>query len=396
MDAQTLAAPEDHPAPAKPRREGGYRIGMPYVGDRFGGSNLSSLVMAQALTARGHKPVVITHGPGRAADEARDRGLEVLTVKPLSDLPGYARPDRARLEQLKPFMACHKLVRSLDLDIVHTNDMTMLRTWAAPAKAAGAALIGHWRTAVKPSLSVSAALALSDRIVSVSQYSKDVLPAWARGKCIVEYNALDTFFAPERRAQARGEIRERLGLPPNAILVAIFANLMKRKRCHMLADIIKAVTHNAQGAPVYGLMCGGRAEPADLLFDEKVAAFGLGERILQPGFVRPSDVWMAACDVIVAPAEKEPLARNILEAAAIGVPVVVSADGGLAEIVEDGVTGVVLPPEDTDAWVAVVQRMIDEPRWAADLADKGQAAVRRLTPALHAERIEGIYRAVKA
>ena len=376
--------------------ERSYRIGMPYVGDRFGGSNMSSMVMAKALQARGHKPFVITHGAGRVALEAEQLGLEVIEVQPLSHLPGYARADRARPEQLKPFWSCMSLIKDQKLDLVHTNDLTMLRTWALPTRVAGAHFIAHWRTAMTPSLSVAASLALSHKVISVSQYSKDVMPAWAKRKTVVEYNSLDTFFAAERRAEARAQIRQTLGLPQNAILVGVFANLIRRKRNHMLVDIIAGVTKSARGDPVFGLMCGGPAEPLDTLFAEKIERYGLQARILQPGFVRPSDVWMAACDIIIAPAEKEPLARNVLEALAIGIPVIVSSDGGLPEIVEDGITGLVLPPEDLPAWIKAVQGLLDHPQSAEALATAGQKSVERLTPACHAERIEDIYAQVLA
>jgi glycosyltransferase involved in cell wall biosynthesis len=362
------------------------------VGDRFGGSNVSSLVMAEALRVRGHRPVVIAHGDGAAATEAERRGFEVRRLAPLSVQAGYARPDRARGEQLLVLGPCLAMIRELRLDIVHTNDLTMLRTWALPARVGGAMFIAHWRTALKPSLSVLAALSLADRIISVSSYSCAALPSWAKAKTVVEFNALETFYDQARRQRARAEIRARLGAPPESVLVGVFGSLIRRKRTHLLPEVIRELPATADGRPVYGLFCGGDAEPLDTLFAQKIAAYGLESRIFRTGFVRPSDIWMAGCDVILAPAQSEPLARTVLEAQAIGVPVIVSSDGGLVEIVQDGVTGLVLPPEDLAGWIAATRRILDDPTEAAAMAARGQAAVARLTPELHAQRIEANYR----
>src|SRR3954469_3747404 len=109
------------------------RIGFPYAGDRFGGSNVSSLTLAVALQDRGHSPIVLTHGDGQAADEARRRGLAVELLPALSSRAGYSRSDRARLEQVGALRAAYAAIRRLGLDIVHVNDLGMLRTWALPA-----------------------------------------------------------------------------------------------------------------------------------------------------------------------------------------------------------------------------------------------------------------------
>src|SRR4029079_12680301 len=106
-----------------------YTIGFPYVADRFGGSTASSLVMARALKEAGHHIHVLTHGEdGRVAGEAAALDLPVARLPALSAEAGYARPDRFRFHQLTAFRAAHAAIGDLKLDIVHTNDLTMLRS----------------------------------------------------------------------------------------------------------------------------------------------------------------------------------------------------------------------------------------------------------------------------
>jgi glycosyltransferase involved in cell wall biosynthesis len=101
---------------------------------------------------------------------------------------------------------------------------------------------------------------------------------------------------------------------------------------------------------------------------------------------------MAACDVIMAPAIDEPLARNVLEAQALGVPVIVSTDGGLREVIQDGENGLLRDPYDIAGWIDDTKRMLDNHVFAAALAHSGRTAVAGLTPPRHAERVAGIYR----
>lgn len=370
-------------------------VGFPYVADRFGGSTASSLVLARALKDMGHDIHILTHGEGgRVTDEANTLGLSVTRLPPLSGIPGYARPDSFRLEQLVAFGTARRAIDELSLNIVHTNDLTMLRVWAAPALAGRAALVAHWRSNFRDSWSVKAALRAADRVIAVSRYSFNRLPAWVRRKGVVEYNAFNLHMEPAQRLAARFQLRERLGLPFDAAIVGVFGNHIVRKRTHVLADVLNAITHTANGRPVYGLACGGRAEPYDHELDAKIAAFGVADRLLRPGFVRPVEDWMAGCDAVLAPAVDEPLARNVLEALALEVPAIVSTDGGLPELIRDGENGILCDPHDIAGWIAATRRILDEDGLAARLTQAGRAVVADLTPANHAARVEAVYRSI--
>jgi glycosyltransferase involved in cell wall biosynthesis len=370
-------------------------IGFPYVADRFGGSNASSLVLARALQDAGHRVHIVTHGEGgRVAEEAASLALPVTRLPPLSGGPGYARPDRFRPAQLAAFRAACRAIGELSLDIVHVNDLTMLRCWAAPALAGRAALVAHWRSNFRESWSVKAGLRAAAKVIAVSRYSFNRLPDWARRKGVVEFNAFDLQMEAAAREAARQTLRARLGLPGDAAILGVFGNHVARKRTHVLADVLDAVAATADGRPVFGLACGGRAEPYDHDLDRKIAAFGLERRLLRPGFVRPVQDWMGACDAVLAPAVDEPLARNVLEALALEVPAVVSTDGGLPELIRDGENGILCDPHDIPAWIAASRRILGDPALAARLVRAGRTTVAELTPARHAARVEAIYRSI--
>jgi glycosyltransferase involved in cell wall biosynthesis len=367
-------------------------VGFPFDADCFGGSTVCSLILAQSLAESGHRVCIVVHGLGRVIDEAREKGLKVVLLPPLYALSDSTRKDRFRVQNLLALSTCRRLIQDWSLDIIHTNDLEMLRTWALPTRVAGARFFAHWRGNYRKSLSVTASLGLAHVVVAVSEYSKSRLPIWIQAKTLVEYDPFGLFFEESQRATARSQIRARVGLPMEAAVVGVFGNHTVRKRTHVLADVLHAVPLTADGKPVYGLACGGRIEPYDTQLGEKIAAFRLENRLLRPGFVRPVEEWMAACDVILAPAEREPLAHNVLEAQGVGVPVIVSCDGGLREIVTDGETGILLDPFKTDDWIASTRTILNDRTLSAKITAQARRQLENLSPDRHAFRVSAIYR----
>lgn len=105
------------------------------------------------------------------------------------------------------------------------------------------------------------------------------------------------------------------------------------------------------------LLVGDGTEKDQLLDETK----HFGERFRLLGFRDDVPELMAALDVLVVPSINEGMGRVILEAGAAGVPVVATAVGGIPDIVQDGKTGILVPPKDTDALAqAIVLLALDE------------------------------------
>jgi glycosyltransferase involved in cell wall biosynthesis len=100
---------------------------------------------------------------------------------------------------------------------------------------------------------------------------------------------------------------------------------------------------------------------------------------------------MAACDIIVQPAYREPLARVGVEAQSVGAALMVSDDGGLKEVVRDGEDGFVLPADDFAAWTALAAALIDSPARRAAIGQAARAAADRLTLERHIAGVEAAY-----
>ena len=102
---------------------------------------------------------------------------------------------------------------------------------------------------------------------------------------------------------------------------------------------------------------------------------------------------MRTLDVLVVPSLCEGFGRVVVEANAVGVPVVGFDAWGIPEALEDGVTGVLVPPRDAVATAAAVRRVLDDAAWRAQVAAIAPARVRaRFSPAAQVQAIEATWR----
>lgn len=110
-------------------------------------------------------------------------------------------------------------------------------------------------------------------------------------------------------------------------------------------------------------------------FEQQVAQLGLQNNFLFLG--RRDDVprLLACCDIAVLPSKAEGLPNAVLEYMAAGLPTVASRVGGNAEIIQDGKTGLLVPPENPAALSEALLRLLRDPGFAATLGNRGREYV---------------------
>jgi len=107
-------------------------------------------------------------------------------------------------------------------------------------------------------------------------------------------------------------------------------------------------------------------------FEDQVAALGMERNFIFLG--RRADIpeLLASCDIALLPSRAEGLPNAVLEYMASGLPVIVSNVGGNAELVKDGVTGLLVPAEDSSSLADAVLRLLRDPDLARQIAHNGQ------------------------
>lgn len=101
---------------------------------------------------------------------------------------------------------------------------------------------------------------------------------------------------------------------------------------------------------------------------------------------------LAGVDILLVPSTEEPFGRTVIEAMAMGVPVIATDAGGPAEIIRDGVDGLVLPPDATDRWVEAANLLSERGR----SAESRDYAAQRFSPQRHADAVVSTYRQIWA
>lgn len=99
-----------------------------------------------------------------------------------------------------------------------------------------------------------------------------------------------------------------------------------------------------------------------------MARLGLGDVVIFAGFQVDASRWMQAMDIIVHASDREPFGIVVIEAMALGKPVVAGAAGGPAEVITPGVDGLLAPFGDAKALAQALLRYLDDPALAARCA----------------------------
>jgi glycosyltransferase involved in cell wall biosynthesis len=180
--------------------------------------------------------------------------------------------------------------------------------------------------------------------------------------------ALSNFARRERSAVLRSE----LGFPPSARLVAVFSRLNPMKGVEYFLDAASIVAERFPD--VRFLVAGDGGSRKEL--EDRARRLGLEARIVFTGFRSDVRELLSEAAISVLPSLSEGTSNTLLESMAAGLPVVATQVGGNPEVIEDGVSGLLVPPRDSAEIAAAVGRLLEDEGFARRL---GQAGMRRVS-----------------
>lgn len=195
-------------------------------------------------------------------------------------------------------------------------------------------------------------------------------------------------FAPAADAE-RAAQRRRFGIAEDAPVVGIVSKLWPGKGHDVLLEALPAVRAAVPGAVL--LVVGeGELRPA---LERRARELGVADAVVFAGFLHDVRPACAAMDLSVLPSLFEGMGRVLLEAMAMGLPVVASDVGGIPDVVVHGGTGLLVPPGDRLALTnAICDILMDKDR-AARMGAAGRSRVdHRFGARAMAESIERVYR----
>jgi glycosyltransferase involved in cell wall biosynthesis len=231
---------------------------------------------------------------------------------------------------------------------------------------------------------------LDDRRITVSQSVLASLPRAIQRRSGVMIQGID---ADDIRAQRvhRDDVRAELGIDPDALVVGTIANLRPQKA---YPDLLAAAREVVDRLPHVQFVAVGQG-PLEAEIRALHARLRLGDRLLLLGH-RPDAVRvMSACDVFVLASHWEGSSVAVMEALALGLPVVATEVGGIHEVIEPDREGILVPPKQPSKLAAALVELLTDDqrrrRMAAEAAKRGEelsieAAVRR-TEALYRQLV---------
>lgn len=196
-------------------------------------------------------------------------------------------------------------------------------------------------------------------------------------------------FNPAHHAPARKKIREQFGIPPEATVALMIAQHFERKG---LVELIAATANIAKITPESApyVLVVGKDDPARSR--QQARQLGIENRVIFAGQTPSAADFYAASDFFVLPTRHDSCSLVVLEALAMGLPVISTVFNGACEIMTEAKHGYILPdPADVDALTHAMSKLLD-PQTRAAMHD----ACLSLRPALsfetHMDRLEEIYR----
>jgi UDP-glucose:(heptosyl)LPS alpha-1,3-glucosyltransferase len=224
----------------------------------------------------------------------------------------------------------------------------------------------------------------------VKRTVREHYPRLPESKLATLFNGVDvTKFDRGRSHAATPGLRERFEIPADACLALMVAQDFQRKG---LAEAIRALPSDDPRLELLVVGSGGNQQR----YQQQAIEAGVALRVTFAGSRNdPREAYQSA-DFFVLPTRHDPCSLVVLEALAMGLPVISTVFNGATEIMTDGVHGFVLPdPRDVDALRDRYRRMLDPAKRAA--MSRACLALRpQLSQHHHVEKLISIYESIKA
>ena len=217
---------------------------------------------------------------------------------------------------------------------------------------------------------------LADRIVANAEAVRRWLvdDGYDERRITVIRNGIDP--APFGRRATPGKLHQELGLPPGAPIVAVLSRVSPIKG---LEYFLQAAASVAARGPDARFLIVGEAEPRDAEYRRGLEAYadrlGLGRQVVFTGLRMDVPEVLDEVAVSVLPSLSEGLSNVLLESMAARVPVVATRVGAASEVVEEGVTGLLVPSRNAEALARATSRLLEDRELATRLGRAGRARV---------------------
>ncbi len=361
----------------------GDRLRVVYLGHcaQLSGAELALLRLLPALHEVDVHVLLAEDGP--LVDRLRSAGMRTDVLPMAESARGLAR-QRIRPGGLSPasilasvhyVLRLNQELRRLDPDLVHTNTLKAALYGGTAARMAGVPVVWHLRDRIAqeylpgPAARLVRSLArrLPAGIIANSRSTLESLQAVPVPTAVIPSAVSPQFRSPERGEAASESV----------LVVGMVGRLAPWKGQHIFLDAFSRAFPTGEaravlvGAPLFG------EEAYEDELRASAARLGIAERLEMTGFQEDVAAQLRRFDVLVhASVIPEPFGQVVVEGMAAGLPVVATAAGGPAEVISDGLDGLLVAPGNAEALAVALRRLGYDSGLRASL---GAAARQRAT-----------------
>lgn len=323
----------------------------------WGGAQRYVFDLALRSKHAGHDVLVVFGTEGELINRLREQNI------PMKAISGLQR-DLSGMQEVRSFQNLLRIVREFNPDVIHGNS----------SKAGGLAVLAGRLARVPRIVFTSHGWAFNEQR---PLWQKAVIGLFHYATVLLSHVTICVSHALVRDARWMPFVAHRFHVIHNGISSIDF--LSKEKAREILAPKSTSTTwigtiaelHPTKGldvlidafallaakdpSPILVIMGGGEEESR---LRGSIERQGLSERIVLTGFVNNAQTYLSALDVFVLPSRSEALGYVLLEAGLAGLPAIGTRVGGIPEVLEDGVTGLLVPPGDPHALAAALTAVV--------------------------------------
>ncbi|MCE5231522.1 glycosyltransferase family 4 protein [bacterium] len=366
---------------------------------RLLGARRSLLALAESLDPERWRAIVCGQDYGQLGEALAERNIPMEVVK-----LGWWRKGKYFLWRPFAISRLASLARRLKVDLLHCNEIypnpyavraarQVMAPGGSPRAGRPIPVVTHIRLDIKPNMVPKYDLLRAEKIVVPSAaLARDLDEFDHEGKLIeVVYNGvnLDEF----RRTRSREVARLQVGLPADGILLGAIGQIGPRKGGDI---ILEAFERLALKWPSMRLLFLGDPHRGQENFANSLRAWAtkppLAGRVHFVGFTPQVLPYYEACDINLLISRQEGFGRTIIEAGALGIPSIGAKVGGIQEIIVDGVTGRLVPPENADALAEAIEGMLRDEALRRQMSEAAfRRSVQEFSIAAHTRRMMDLY-----
>ena len=338
-----------------------------------GGGNLRTLFyILKHLDRSRFTPIVVAPEDGEVLNKVRKEGTEVVIAPPPPSIHRFAGQvlkdgvlarARSSVDLLRYNLELASLMRRRKIDVLYCNGIRAVLLAGTGARVAGVPMTWYVKGALENPFLDRLGFVIANRILFFCEANRDDrypgFVRWARKKIGIVRIGLDKQVIDRVEAGDRTALRAELDIRPERVNAIILAQLYRPKGQHFVLEAMRRIVDRHPNFMLY--IVGDHILPQFVPYRQEMEAIiqreGLGAHVKFTGWRDDALELLTVMDVVIHPSLAEGFGRAVLEAMALGRPVVASAVGGLREIIRDGENGFLVKPGDVDAIADRVTRL---------------------------------------